>query len=113
MSINYATLATSGLGFTIALAWNSAISKTIMTLYPPNDAVAEMRANLAYAVVITLIVIIIVAVINHTKKIVHKVTGNGDRGGNKFVPTAATPPPTGGTKPLIQFWEPPKTTSAQ
>ncbi len=103
MSINYAALATSGLGFTIALAWNSAISKTILTLYPPNDAVAEMRANLAYAVVITLIVIIIVAVINHTKKIVHKVAAS-----NKFVPSAAAPPPAGGTKPLIHFWEPNK-----
>lgn len=97
MSINYATLATSGLGFTIALAWNSAISKTIMTMYPPNDAVGEMRANLAYAVVITLIVIVIVAVINHTKKLVHKAVG-------KFVPKA--PAAAVPIKPLIQFWEP-------
>ena len=91
MAINFTTLATSALGFTIALAWNHAISETFHSMYPP------MEANLLYAVVVTILVVIFVAVLNHTHKAVYahncKAAPEGKEG---YV-----------LPPIVQLWAPP------
>ena len=54
--------------FTIALAWNEAVNATIRSIYPQN----KKGANIAYAVVITLLVIFAYAVATHTAHYVKK-----------------------------------------
>jgi len=72
MSINFTTLATSALGFTVALAWNDAVSRSLKSFFPPQNEKAAARHTLIYAVVITILVIFIVAVVNHARKVVYK-----------------------------------------
>lgn len=64
--INYTALATGALGFTVALAWNEAVSRAIHGLVPSPDGDAPAHASLLYAIVITLLVIIVAVVINHS-----------------------------------------------
>jgi hypothetical protein len=70
-SIDTTLLATGALGFTLALAWKDAISQTIRSLYPPKTAKAAARHTLIYAVVVTITIIVVVSIINHTRKIIH------------------------------------------
>ena len=98
MTINFSALATDALGFTIALAWNDAVSKVIKGLFPA--AQASARVTLLYAIVITVLVIGLVALINHAHRAIHRM-----RGGAEGVagPAAGAP----GRKSLVQLWSPP------
>jgi hypothetical protein len=123
MSINYTTLLTGALSFTIALAWNEAINKTIRSLYPPStDEKQNVRITIAYALVITVLVVIIVALINHTRKFVHRAIGyepRPERLAAEPDPEAQKPCQSGGcggspTKPsqgatggyIVKLWTP-------
>ena len=90
MSINYVALATGALSFTIALAWNDAVSKTVRIIYPPKSDASNAKAAILYAVIITLLVIGAVMLINHTRKLVHSAIGR---------PVAGTDAPAGGASP--------------
>lgn len=59
--IEFASLATGALGFTIALAWNDAVSQTIKSMFPRSSAA---RATILYALVVTALVIAISICIN-------------------------------------------------
>lgn len=94
-TINFTTLASGALGFTLALAWNDAVSKTIKSFFPPTDEKAAARATLVYALVITILVIFLVAVINQARRWAHK---NGR--GAEYPPAGARqyPPPMWGDR---------------
>lgn len=51
-------LALGASAFTIALAWNEAVSKTIASVYPQH----KTGASVIYAIIITLLVVIIYAI---------------------------------------------------
>jgi hypothetical protein len=76
-SINFTALASGAFGFTLALAWNDAVVKTIQSIFPPKDERAAARATIVYAVVVTLLIIFLVAIINCTRRMVHKYTNGG------------------------------------
>ncbi len=67
-AIDFNVLATNALAFVVAFAWNSAINESIASVYP-----AEQRkgahAALVYAIVATLLVIFIVAALNHVSRL--------------------------------------------
>jgi hypothetical protein len=119
MTISFTTLGTSALGFTIALAWNDAISKFIGSLFPAKSEKATARATLLYALVITVLVVCVVAVINHTRRALHRYRG-GDADGGGQCPRAegmrGQPPPRDCAdcrgcdhcypQPIVRFWEP-------
>ncbi len=86
MWINFTALATGALSFTIALAWNDAASKAIQSLIPPTNKQAALRAAFVYALVVTLIVVVLVAVANHTKTIVNRYTVKGLSAGKRGSP---------------------------
>jgi hypothetical protein len=73
--INYSTLATTALSFTVALAWNDAVSKSIMSAFPSNAKAAHM--SLVYAAVITVSVIAIVVAINQSHRLLHQFANGG------------------------------------
>lgn len=102
MPINLTTLATNALGFTVALAWNEAVSQSLKSFYPPKNEKAAARHTVGYAIVITLLVIVVVIVTNHTRKLVH----NHFTGGlaDRFI----TDPPKQGLSPIVRLWEPPQ-----
>ena len=58
MPINMQMLATGALSFTLAVAWNDAVSKTVADLFPRRTAAC---AAVISALVLTLVVIAIVA----------------------------------------------------
>ena len=62
MTINFTTLATTALGFTMALAWNDAVSRSLKSFYPPQNEKAAARHTLIYALVITILVLILVLI---------------------------------------------------
>ena len=110
MSINFATLASGALGFTIALAWNDAVSKTIQSFFPPKDERAAARATLIYALIITIIVIFIVAVINNARRIVHRYNCRAN-GSDPDAPPAKAPQGLDCQEcarhcGAVRFWEP-------
>ena len=129
LALGYSTVATSALGFTIALAWNEAVSKTLASFFPPRSEKGAARATLAYAVIITLLVIAVVAVIDHTKRLAYKiggaaanaVTGAAKSAGDMAADAVASEAGAfGGTAEgmragprwqggMIQLWEPPAT----
>ena len=78
MSINFTTLATGALSFTLALAWNDAVSKTISSLYPPHTKQAAAWHTIIYAVVVTLLVIIVVIIFDNIHKKMNGGTGIGE-----------------------------------
>ena len=61
--IDLRALATGALAFSIALAWNDAVNTSIKALYPNNGG-SSVRIKLAYAIVVTILVIVAVTVIN-------------------------------------------------
>lgn len=119
MAINYTALASGTLAFTLALAWNDAVSRTVKSLVRPTDESGVARVAIAYAIVVTVLVIVIVATINHARRIVHWASQAGKEV-REAGPVAK--PPTRksagaehdckecakncGFKPLVQLWEP-------
>ena len=65
--IDYKTLATSALAFTIAIAVNEGVSSSVRALYP-QDRRGSAHATAVYALIVTLLVIIIVVAINHVER---------------------------------------------
>jgi hypothetical protein len=114
MTINFSTLATTALGFTVALAWNNAVSQSLKSFYPPQNEKAAARHTLIYAAVITLLVLALVAAINGTRKLVYRHTrdrdGDGGDGGDGRGPSRDTMRgrPAAATAPLVRLWEPPR-----
>ena len=119
MSINYTTLLTGALGFTVALAWNDAINRTIRSIYPPSkDEKQNTKVTIAYALIITLMVVIIVALINHTRKFVHRAIGyeprpetlsaNGHDGPGPGHRREKQDQLGGHGGSIIRLWEPPR-----
>lgn len=119
MSINFTTLATSALGFTVALAWNDAISRSLKSFFPPQNEKAAARHTLIYALVITLLVIFVVEIVNHTRKLVwrHK-TGCDPAQDNMRAQRAPVKRDCAdcgdcahcypqGLSPVVRLWEPP------
>jgi hypothetical protein len=100
MSIDFASLATGALGFTIALAWNDAASKTIRSFFPRDGGRAAAHVALLYALVVTILVIIVVAVIVHTRRLVHKFSGAADAQKPETLPA-------GSREHLDRRWRPP------
>ncbi|MFA7286895.1 MAG: DUF5654 family protein [Patescibacteria group bacterium] len=111
MTISYMTLATSALGFTVALAWNDAVSKMILHYFPATDKNSALKATIAYAVAITILVIVVVGAINHARKLAHyaglrmkqrRASGSG------FISKAAITASNAPTHmPVVKLWEPP------
>jgi len=64
MIIDYGILATTTLGFSLALTWNEASIKIIKYLYPNVGALSEALEYLIYTIIITCIIIIIVYLSN-------------------------------------------------
>lgn len=120
MSINFTTLATSALGFTVALAWNDAISRSLKSFFPPQNEKAAARHTLIYALVITILVIFVVAVVNHTRKLVwRRKTGCDPAQENMRIqrePVKRDCADCGdcahcypqGPSPVVRLWEPPR-----
>jgi hypothetical protein len=93
MLINFTTLASGALAFTLALAWNDAAVKTIQSFFPPKSERTAARATLLYALVITILVIFIVAVINHTRRVVDALNHKAqNKAGGDPGKTNAEPP---------------------
>ncbi len=80
MSINFTSLATSALGFTLALAWNDAVVKTISSTSARIAPSPENEAHMSfvYAAVVTVLVLVIVVVANCGRKIYLKLHGKND-----------------------------------
>jgi len=102
MPINLTTLATNALGFSVALAWNEAVSQSLKSFYPPKSEKAAARHTIVYALVITLLVIVVVLFTNHTRKLVHNHFSGG------LVDHFTTDPPKQGLSPIVRLWEPPQ-----
>lgn len=63
MHIDFPTLLTGTLGFTIAIAWNTAVNDVINSCFTRDPR--NTYASIMYAVVITLIVILVVFFLNY------------------------------------------------
>lgn len=116
-SINYTALASGALGLTLALAWNDAVVKTIQSFFPPKDERGAARATLVYAIVVTILVIAVVAVINHTKRVVYGFKPDRQAGDAKGSPPVQETDDwrsraheyarqSGFTPPIVQLWQP-------
>ena len=115
-SINYTALASGALGFTLALAWNDAVVKTIQSLFPPKDERAAAKATIVYAIVVTLLIIIVVAIINCTRRIVHSYTSTDaaksrterfkDSRGSPGDDCSDCAKRCGLSTPIVQLWQP-------
>jgi len=77
MSVDFSSLATGALSFTVALSWNNAISRGISGFFP---GISQTEASLAYAVVVTIVVVIIATIINCVTRIAkkHRAIVDGD-----------------------------------
>ena len=71
-------LIAGALTFTVALAWNDAVSKAMTNMFPRHNE----RALFAYALLITLVVIVIAAAVNFTMR--------------RTAPASCPPPTRGG-----------------
>ena len=79
MSFEFNTITSTVLGFTIALSWNNAVNRTMDSFYPNLNNKGEIaRASLFYALIITLLVIIIVFVINYTQSSIYENIYNSE-----------------------------------
>jgi hypothetical protein len=118
--LNFTTLATTALGFTVALAWNDAVCRSLKSFFPPQNEKAAARHTIIYAVVITILVIFVVAVVNHMRKIVHKRT-KGCSVQETLRIQKKEPPKRDcascadcahcfpqGLSPVVRLWEPPR-----
>ena len=94
MAINFTSLATSALGFTLALAWNDAVVKSISAIAPAREKEAHM--SFIYAGVVTLLVLLIAFVVNCGRKVYLKLYG-------KTSPPSA-PRPAPGTDSIVRLW---------
>lgn len=119
--LNYTTLATTALGFTVALAWNDAVCRSLKSFFPPQNEKAAARHTIIYAAVITILVIFVVAAVNHTRKFVYKRTTKGCPVQESLRVQKGPPKrdcascadcahcfPREGLSPVVRLWEPPR-----
>ncbi|CAB4481489.1 unnamed protein product [Rhizophagus irregularis] len=60
MSLNVKSLASGALEFTLALAWNEAVSNAIKSFFPPDDEKkAEAKATIIYALIVTILIFLL------------------------------------------------------
>lgn len=98
----FGQVAIGATAFTIALAWNEAVSTNIQAIYPKH----KRGATIVYAVVITLLVVIVYAVAVRTA---HYATAAGKVAKHhitKFItgfppPGSVIAPPTNLSRPII------------
>jgi hypothetical protein len=100
MAINFTTLATSALGFTVALAWNDAVSRSLRSLFPPQTEKSAARHTIVYALVTTIIVVVAVSAANRVRRLIYGRGGDGC--GCAFQ----------GLSPIVRLWEPPRSGKA-
>lgn len=65
-------LATSALAFAVALSWNNAVETGIRNLYPPGSA-KSAHATTVYAIVVTILVILVVIAINYLSRAAERI----------------------------------------
>ena len=102
MPINVNAVIAGALAFTIALAWNDAVNKSIKSFFPIRHENDIAKVTLIYAIFITIFVIIVIYLINKTKKTYYQYTGKhmfGDSINEKHPPRVSQ---------AVSFWEPPK-----
>ena len=102
MTINVNVVIAGALAFTIALAWNEAVSKSIKSFFPIRHEADIAKVTLIYAILITIFIIIFIYLINKTKKIYYQYTGKilfGDTNNTNN---------TNYDSRIIKFWEPSK-----
>jgi hypothetical protein len=77
MAINFTSLATSALAFTLALAWNDAVVKTIASVAPLKDDDKKSKAHMTvvYAAIVTVLVLLVIAVINGGRALYLRLSG--------------------------------------
>jgi hypothetical protein len=112
MTISFSTLTAGALGFALALAWNDAISKAVRAVFGPGDERAAVRVTFVYALVVTLLVILIVAIIDRTRRHAHE--RNGTHGHHAKARELRDRKPDCdecarhcGVASIVRFWEPP------
>ena len=104
MPININAVIAGALGFTVALAWNDAVSKSIKSFFPVRHENDVAKVTLIYAIFVTIFVIFVVFIINQTKKTYYKYTGKplfDTIAGNKIDNSQDIP------LQFIRLWEPP------
>jgi len=72
--LDYDNLVLTALGVTVALGWNAAAKETINALYPVKQSGAAI-AHIIYAIVVTLIAILLLYLYQLSKAITEKITG--------------------------------------
>lgn len=73
MSLSVNSLASGALEFTLALAWNEAVSKTIKSFFPPDDEKkAEAKATIIYALIVTILIFFAIKFVQQTRKLVNQ-----------------------------------------
>lgn len=82
--VDFKNLAIGATAFTIALAWNDAISSTIRTLYPQKTN----RITIAYATVITLIAIVVYVAVTHTVRVATPFANKAGQLVKSYLPAA-------------------------
>jgi hypothetical protein len=67
--VDFKSLTALALAFVLAQAWGESANASVRSLFP-NDGSTSARVAFAYAVLVTIVVIFLVAVINHTSRVV-------------------------------------------
>lgn len=99
--IDFKTLLTGALAFTMALAWNDGVSSSIRSLYP-SDRRGSAHATITYAIVITILVIIIVVAINHIGHATSKLSAHF-KGAPSWLSGSPTTTPGAHISPIIRW----------
>ena len=97
MTVNINAVIAGALGFVIALAWNDAVNKSIKSFFPVRHENDIAKVTLIYAIIVTIFIIIIIYLINKTKKIYYQYTGKKLFDGDKLYVTK---------NKIINFWDP-------
>jgi hypothetical protein len=71
MPVNYSVLATGAFSFALALAWNDAVSSGIRSMFPTGNVEATAHAKFAYAIIVTVFVIVVVSALDHARRVAH------------------------------------------
>jgi hypothetical protein len=66
--IDFMVFMSRALGLTVALSWTKATTHMMDYIFPPADGDSAVRNAIAYAVVTTIAVVLIMILINHIRK---------------------------------------------
>ena len=70
--IDFKLLITSALAFAAALSWNDAVETSLRRLYPAGSA-KSAHMTVVYAIVVTIIIILVVAAINYLSRVAERL----------------------------------------